>query len=413
MRLFSAFTEKANCYPLNHLSGGDNGHLFFHARDNGLYPLIRDGDILHVQHITPSGLRAGDLTVVERPGGRLAVHLVLRKGRHTQKTLPEAEVNRADRKGGAGDRGSLVGLVAAIERGGQIKACADRSARLSYLIYFLLRPLIVIFLFARKIVSLFDPRFFVKDANSSLHSVAQKFNEDVEVLYYSERAHDGLDEQEQHLVEQYMGRRGRVLNIGCGVGREAFALAELGFQVVGIDVAPRMIEAASRLAASRGENICFEVKSATNLDYTPHSFDYVVMSEGVYSLIPTRDLRIDVLRNVGKLLAPDGTLLFSALYRRAAVLSRVSLYGVFRRIAKLLLGRRVHGEPGDTHIRYVSHVSKASTLCYVHLFADADEVWKEVSSAGLDGFKDNQAGYWVVRPLKEGNVEGVTGEVAG
>jgi SAM-dependent methyltransferase len=259
----------------------------------------------------------------------------------------------------------------------------------------------VIFLFVRKIVSLFDPRFFVKDADSSLHSVAQKFNEDVEVFYYSERALDGLDEQEQHLVEQYMRRRGRVLNIGCGAGREAFALAELGFQVVGIDVAPRMIEAASRLAASRGKNICFEVKSATNLDYTPQSFDYVFMSEGVYSLIPTRDLRIDVLRNVGKLLAPDGTLLLSALYRRAVVLSRVSLYGVFRRIAKRLLGRRLHSEPGDTHVRYVSHASKASKLCYMHLFADADEVWKEVSSAGIDGFEDKQTGYWIVRPFKD------------
>lgn len=413
MRFFSPFTEKANCYPLNHLSGGDNGHLFFQARDNGLYPLIRDGDILRVQHISYSDLRPGDLTLLERPDGRLAVDLVLRKGRHSQEALPETEVSRADRKGGLGNHGSLVGLVAAIERDGQTRRCDDRSVRLSHLIYFLLRPLIVIFLFARKIVSLFDPRFFVKDADSSLHSVAQKFNEDVEVLYYSERALDGLDEQEQHLVEQYMGRRGRVLNIGCGVGREAFALAELGFQVVGIDVAPRMIEAASRLAASRGENICFEVKSATNLDYAPHSFDYVVMSEGVYSLIPTRDLRIDVLRNVGKLLTPDGTLLFLALYRRATVLSRVTLYGVFRRIAKRLLGRRLHAEPGDTHIRYVSHVSKASTLCYVHLFSDVDEVWKEVSSAGIGGFEDKQTGYLVVSPLKEEKGQDGAGEVAG
>ena len=401
MRLFSAFTEDTYCYPLNHLTSGDNGHLFFQARQNGLYPLIRDGDILRVQHITSSDLRAGDLALVERPGGRLAVHLVLRKGRHTQKTLPETKVNRADRKGELVNRGSVVGLIAAIERDGQTKGCGDRLARLSHLIYFLLRPLLVIFLFIRKIVSLFDPRYFVKDAESSLQSVAQKFNEDVEVFYYSERALDGLDEQEQHLVEQYMRRRGKVLNIGCGAGREAFALAELGFQVVGIDVAPHMVEAANRLAASRWKNICFEVKSATNLDYAPHSFDYVLMSEGVYSLIPTRDLRIDVLRNVGKLLAPDGTLFFSALYRRAAVLSRVFLYGVFRRIAKRLLNRRLHSEPGDTLVRYVSHASKASKLCYVHLFADADEVWKEVSSAGLDGFEDKQSGYWIVRPLKD------------
>jgi hypothetical protein len=137
------------------------------------------------------------------------------------------------------------------------------------------------------------------------------------------------------------------------------------------------------------------------------------MAEGVYSLIPTRDLRIDVLQNIGKLVTPKGTLLFSALYRRTAVLSRVSLYSVFRRIAKRFLDRRLHSEPGDTLVRYVSPASKASTLCYMHLFTDGGEVWEEVSSAGLDGFEDKQNGYWVVRPLKAGNVQSGIGEVAG
>ena len=308
----------------------------------------------------------------------------------------------------------LVGKehFAAIGRNGQTKRCNDRLARLAHISYFVVRPLILFFLVTRKILSLFQPKFFVKDPESSLRAVTQKFNEEEEVFYHAQRAFDGLDEQEQHLVEHYMRRRGRVLNIGCGAGREAFALAELGFEVVGVDVAPRMVEAASRIAASRGQDIHFEVKSATNLDDLPQSFDYVFMAEGVYSLIPTRDVRIDVLRKIGKLLAPDGTLLFSALYRRAAVLSRVSLYSVFRRIAKRFLDRRLHAEPGDTLVRYVSPASKVSTLCYMHLFTDAGEVWEEVSSAGLDGFEDKQSGYWVVRPLKEGNVQGGIGELA-
>lgn len=384
--------EKSYFYPVNHEASGDYGSLLFHTRGDGLYPLIRDGDILHIDP-TGSDFHVGDLALFESQRGQLCIRLF-----------------QADIMVQNGAR--PIGKVAEIDRNGQTKGCDDRFTRFCHITYFLVRPLILCFLAMRKMLSLCHPRFFVKDPESSLRAVAQKFNEEEEVRYYSQQAFEGLDEKERGFVGRHMQRRGRVLNIGCGPGREAFALAELGFEVIGIDVAPRMIEAAGRIAASRGQEIRFEVKSATNLDYHPHSFDYVFMSEGIYSLIPTRDLRIDVLRKIGKLLAPDGILLFSALYRRASILSRVSLYNVFRRIAMRYLGRRLHAEPGDTLVRYVSPASKASTLCYVHLFAGAGEVREEVSSAGLDGLEDTQTGYWVVRPLKVGNVQGGIGEEA-
>lgn len=389
MNGMTGLLEKTYFYPVNHGASSDVGHLFFYTRGDGLYPLIKDGDVLHI-HATSSDLHLGDLALLKDHSGRLFVHLVLTR-----------MIGRNGAEGPA-EPAKLVGRIDAIVRDGQTKRCNDRLARLAHITYFLVWPLMLIFLVTRKVLSLFQPKFFVKDAESALRTVAHKFNEEEEVLYYSQRAFEGLDEQEQRLVVEYMKRRGRVLSIGCGAGREAFALAGLGFDVVGVDVAPRMIEAARCIAASRGQNIRFEVKSATNLDYLPHSFDYVFMSEGVYSLIPTRDLRIDVLRNVGKLLAPDGTLLFSALYRRAALLSRVCLYNAFRRIAKRLLGRQLHSEPGDTLVRYVSPASKASALCYMHLFTDTGEVWKEVLSAGLDGFEDQRSGYWVVKPCIKG-----------
>lgn len=44
----------------------------------------------------------------------------------------------------------------------------------------------------------------------------------------------------------------RVLDVGCGSGRGAIALAEHGAHVVGIDVSSRMLELAGRLAAANG-----------------------------------------------------------------------------------------------------------------------------------------------------------------
>ena len=414
MGLLSALVEKTYFYPLNHRRAGDIEGLYFRARGDGFYPLIKDGDILHIQHMGGSALEVGDLALVERPGGAFALRLVLRKTPCDEWRAVETEGAVLNENEGVLGGERLFGRIATIDRGGGTKRSGDRLARLSHTIYFGARPLIMIFLFTRKILSLFHPKFFVRDPESSLSCVAQKFNEDEAVLYYSQRAFEGLDEHEQHLVEQFMGQRGRVLNIGCGTGREAFALAELGFEVVGIDVAPQMIAAARRHALSDGKNIRFEVKSATDLDYSPHSFDYVFISEGVYSLIPTRDLRIDVLKKIGELLTPNGTLFLSALYGRNSVLSRVFLYSVFRRIAKPFWKKRLHSEPGDILVRYVFPLGTASKLCYLHLFKEAGEVLEEVSSAGLEGFEDKQSGYWIVRPMSDGNNQGpILREAAG
>ncbi len=406
MKLLSAFIEKAYCYPLNHLTSRGNGQLFFQARGDGLYPVIKDGDLLHIQQANPADLRRGDLAVLERPDGQFAVQFVL-KGKSGRNSLKLK--NPMNGKEGGDNPDRLVGSMAAIEREGRTKKCDDRLARLCHIVYWTARPLIRTFLIVRKMLLLLHPRFFVRDAGSSLRCVAEKYNGAKEVLYYSQMVFGGLDEDERLLLDQFMRRRGRVLNVGCGAGREAFALTEAGFDVVGIDVAPGMIAAAKRHAQTSGRNVHFEVKSVTALDYPSQSFDYVWISAGVYSHIPTRQLRIGTLRRIKDLLMPNGILFFSVAYRGDSLLPRVSLYGAFRRIAKPILKKRLHSEPGDMLVPYVSPGGTPSKLCYVHLFKDSSEVLEEIRLAGLDGFEDEKSDYWIVKPCREGILHEVVG----
>jgi SAM-dependent methyltransferase len=405
MGLLSALIEKTYFYPLNHRCADDSETVRVQARGDGLYPLLRDGDILVVQQASQTDLQVGDLALLQHPSGEIALRFVLRKAR--EKAYVKAERNRLN-----GDE-RLVGRIGAIDREGQRKTCDDRLARLAHVMYFSARPLIRVLLIVKRILSLLHPRFFVRGPESSLRCVAEKFDDAEEVLYYSQRVFEGLDEQEQLLVEQLMSDRGRVLNIGCGAGREAFTLAQLGFDVVGVDIAPHMIAEAKRHAQTLGKHIHFDVKSATDLDYPSNSFDYVLITAGVYSHIPTRQLRIDMLGKIIDLLTPNGILFFLVLYRTSSFFSRISLYDAFRSIAKPLLNRRLHSEPGDVLVRYVSPVGTPSKLCYVHFFKDSSEVLEEIALAGFDGFEDEKSGYWIVRPLREGNSQGtVPREVA-
>lgn len=56
----------------------------------------------------------------------------------------------------------------------------------------------------------------------------------------------------------------RVLDVGSGTGSLAVLLAERGYNVVGVDLAPRMVERASRKARAHAVNVDFRVGDAAD-----------------------------------------------------------------------------------------------------------------------------------------------------
>ena len=58
---------------------------------------------------------------------------------------------------------------------------------------------------------------------------------------------------------------GRALDLGCGTGRWSVALAQRGWEVVGVDVVPKAIRAARRRADVAGADIAFHEGDVTAL----------------------------------------------------------------------------------------------------------------------------------------------------
>lgn len=92
---------------------------------------------------------------------------------------------------------------------------------------------------------------------------------------------------------------GKVLDIGCGTGRDTFFLAERGLQVTGIDFSQAMIERARKLVPSA----FFEVKDFEQLDFM-NEFDGVWANASLHH-VPKEQLP-GVLNSIKRALKPGG-----------------------------------------------------------------------------------------------------------
>ncbi len=116
-------------------------------------------------------------------------------------------------------------------------------------------------------------------------------------------------EVESFLTEQ-SGQRG--IDIGCGNGRHTTLLAECCEQAVGLDVSRSLLEEATKAypTAITDGTLQFLQGDASSLPLVDDSISVGIYIATVHHL-PTRAQRIESLREVGRILEPDGVALVS------------------------------------------------------------------------------------------------------
>lgn len=128
----------------------------------------------------------------------------------------------------------------------------------------------------------------------------------------------------------------RVLDVGCGGGLLAEALARRGASVTAIDLAPTMIETARLHAAESGLAIDYRVQDANELAAaSPHGWDVVCCMEMLEHVADPQAF----LGTLARLVKPGGALFVSTLNRnvKAFLLAIVGAEYVLR-----LLPRGTH-----------------------------------------------------------------------
>jgi glycine/sarcosine N-methyltransferase len=102
----------------------------------------------------------------------------------------------------------------------------------------------------------------------------------------------------------------RVLDSACGTGHHAIALTQQGYQAVGIDLSPGMVDQARKNAEAASVAVSFYVTCLGELSRTvPYRFDAILcLGNSLPHIVDKTDLRA-ALKDMAAVLQPGGILL--------------------------------------------------------------------------------------------------------
>jgi SAM-dependent methyltransferase len=145
------------------------------------------------------------------------------------------------------------------------------------------------------------------------------------------------------LGDGWLPPRGRVLDVGCGLGTETGYLASAGWQAAGIDLSETAL---ARAAAGYGD-AAFLRADVRRLPFQPHCFDAAV-DRGCFHYLPPCD-RLRYAGELGRVLRPGGKFLLRASLKTAGVRNDIDEAVIGRAFAGWQIERMERaGVPSDT-----------------------------------------------------------------
>jgi 2-polyprenyl-3-methyl-5-hydroxy-6-metoxy-1,4-benzoquinol methylase len=204
-------------------------------------------------------------------------------------------------------------------------------------------------------------------------SYTKQVYEDKELSPYGDRAwiEKGLNPSERDVLEKHAGRSGSFLVLGCGGGREAIALAKMGFDVTGIDASEKLILKAKAHIAREAVKVAVSRDDFLEMTFPKGGFDHCLITCFMYSAVPSRAMRVALLAKINDALTDRGVAIIHFATTHGDRSER--LFKLRKAVARIFRGNVAY-QTGDS-FDPPSHFS--------HRFPDEREVIDEALEAGL------------------------------
>ncbi|MHC4617397.1 MAG: class I SAM-dependent methyltransferase [Planctomycetota bacterium] len=186
-------------------------------------------------------------------------------------------------------------------------------------------------------------------------------------------------------------RRRVCLEIGCGAGRVTGALAKRFGRVIALDVSDDMLDVAREHVDA--DNVTFVRGNGVNLDVIDDGSVSFVFSTMVFQHIPDVEVQYELLREVGRVLRPNGWY-FIHLYADKAGYERKKTAWEKRAAGQVLLGW------SDAALPELKDDNYKTSMCTVVDDAKVYEVLKE-SDLKITYEDGKQSSTWIIGGQKK------------
>ncbi|WP_061995149.1 class I SAM-dependent methyltransferase [Clostridium sp. ATCC 25772] len=145
---------------------------------------------------------------------------------------------------------------------------------------------------------------------SSIEIVKKLYSEEPAIRDMEDYTNKKLKIWENEVVSHFP-IKSWILDIGCGMGREAFCLYDRGFRITAIDISEKVIEPAKKFALESKRDIEFLLTNGLDLPFESNTFDVVIIWSQTFGLFYDEENKIHILKECSRVLKSNGMLSFS------------------------------------------------------------------------------------------------------
>ena len=209
--------------------------------------------------------------------------------------------------------------------------------------------------------------------------IIKKYNNYSEIEFLKKMAPAGLEDYEEIIIDKYCKKEGHTLVIGCGAGRESFALSEKQLKVTGIDLVEKLVSICHNEGKEKNIKADFLTMNGSCLGFKKESFDYVILFGQLISLIPFRENRINTLKECKRVLKDNGILILTTHSRERNLKEKLK-WRIINFIRKIIASGKL--QEGDKWVAAISGYNLSEEKIFMHIYTQ-EEALNDIKLAGL------------------------------